>query len=112
LREDVEDQRRAVEDFAFEDFFQVAALRGGKFVVKDDRVHVVAPAKIAPLAGLALADERGGVERDHFLHARLDDFAAGGRGEFAEFGERLMRVRAVARLELDADEKNPFRPCV
>ena len=33
-------------------------------------------------------------------------------GEFAEFGERLVRVRAVARFKFDADEKNFFRACV
>ncbi len=41
LREDVENQRRAIQDFAVEDFFQVAALRGRKFIVENHRVHVV-----------------------------------------------------------------------
>jgi len=44
------------------------------------------------------------------LRALLDHFAAGGRGEFAEFGERIEQFRAVARLEFDADEKDAFRP--
>ena len=36
---------------------------------------------------LAFADERGGDGRFHFLHAVADDFAAGGRGQFAKFGQ-------------------------
>ena len=44
LREDVENQRRAIEHFALENLFQVAALRGRKFVVKDDRIDILAPA--------------------------------------------------------------------
>src|SRR5207344_121719 len=53
LREDVEDQRGAVENFGAEDFFQVAALRGGKFIVEDDRVHIQPAAKVRELPGLA-----------------------------------------------------------
>ena len=45
LRENVENERRAVEDFAVEDFFQVAALRGRKFVVENHRVHFARLAK-------------------------------------------------------------------
>ena len=32
-----------------------------------------------------------GDERFQFLHAVADDFAAGGGGQFAEFGERIAR---------------------
>ena len=108
LRENVENQRSAIQNFALEDFFEVAALCGRKFVVENHRVHFVALAEIAPFASLAFADECGGVERNHFLNARLNHFAAGGRGQFAEFGERLLRVHVGARFEVNADEKNPF----
>ena len=46
LREDVENQRRAVENFAVENFFEVAALRRRKVVVENHRVHVLPPAEI------------------------------------------------------------------
>ena len=110
LGEDVENQRRAVENFAVEDLFEVAALRGRKILVKNHGVHVLPPADIREFTGLALADERGGIERYHFLPTVTDDFAARGRGQFAEFSQRIARVRKVARFEFDADEENPFRP--
>ena len=112
LREDVENQRRAVENFAVENFFEVAALRRRKVVVENHRVHVLPPAEIREFSRLALADERGGIQRFRFLQAVADDFAAGGGGQFAEFGERIARVRMVARFEFDADEEDPFRPRV
>ena len=72
----------------------------------------MAPAESGEFLGLALADERGGIQRFHFLQAVADDFAAGGRGQFTEFGERIARIRMVAGFEFDADEENPFGPCV
>src|SRR2546430_17229256 len=60
LREDVENQRRAVEHFALENLFQVAALRGRKFVVEDHRIDILAPAMPAKFIGLATADESSG----------------------------------------------------
>ena len=78
LREDVENQRRAVQNFAPEDFFKVAALRGRKFVVENHRVHIVRLAEFCKFLRLALADESRGVERFHFLNPVAGDFAAGG----------------------------------
>ena len=69
LREDIEDQRGAVENLAIEDVFQVAALRGGKFVVENDGVHVVPLAIRGEFVRLAAADERGGIGRFQFLRA-------------------------------------------
>ena len=54
LGEDVENQRRAVEDLAVENFFQVAALRRRKVVVENHRVHVLPPAEIREFAALPL----------------------------------------------------------
>ena len=125
LREDVENQRRAVENFAVENFFEVAALRRRKVVVENHRVHVLALAEIREFRRLALADERGGIQRFRFLQAVADDFAAGGGGQFAEFGQRIAgtngagilpvrygrAARSTARFEFDANEEDPFRPC-
>ncbi len=80
LGEDVEDERRAVENLALEDFFEVAALRGRKVVVENHRVHVVAPAEVREFLRLALADERGGRERFHFLDSGVNDLSSGGLG--------------------------------
>jgi len=110
LRKDVENQRRAVENLAVEDFFEVAALRGRKVVVENHRVHVLPPAEIREFASLAGADERGGIERYHFLPAVTDDFTARRCGQFAKFGERIARGRTVAGFEFDTNEEDPFRP--
>ena len=97
LGEDVEDERRAVENLAVENLLQVAALRGGKFVVEDDRVHVLLPAvaRRTPRPCLCRCTWRrmGVVE---FLRAVADDFAAGGGGQFGEFLERIAQVATVA----------------
>ncbi len=77
-------------------FFEVAALRRRKVVVENHRVHVLALAEIRKLRRLALADEGGGIQRFRFLQAVADDFAAGGGGQFAEFGQRIAHGRAVA----------------
>ena len=50
LGENIQNQRRAVEHLAVEDFFQVAALRGGKLVVEDDGIDVVLAAELGELA--------------------------------------------------------------
>jgi hypothetical protein len=41
LREDVEDQPRAIEHAAFDEFFEVAFLRGGQRVVEQHHVGIV-----------------------------------------------------------------------
>ena len=111
LREDVENERRAVEDFAVENLFKIAALRRRKLIIENHRVHVLTLAKIREFSRLAFADERGGIQRFCFLQAITNDFAAGGYREFAEFGQRIARVRTVARFEFDTDEEDSFRPC-
>src|SRR6185312_6809714 len=78
LRENIENQRRAIEHLGIENLFQVAALRGGKFVVENYRVHVEALALRGEFIRFAFADEGRGVGGFEFLHAIADDFAAGG----------------------------------
>ena len=112
LRKDVEDQRRAVEDLDLEDFFQVARLRGGKFIVEDDRVHRVLFAIRGELDGLALADIGGGIARLDFLRALADDFAARAPGQFGQLIERLAQLMRAAGFQFDAHEEDPFRPCI
>ena len=52
LRENIKDQRRAVQHLAIEDFFQVAALRGGKLVVEHHRVNIIGRAEAGKFAAL------------------------------------------------------------
>ena len=98
MRKDVEDERRAVEDFDLKNLFQIARLRGGKLVVEDDRVHVLLAAEPCELARFALADVGGGIEGFDFLRALADDLAAGGLGQFTKFVQRLAQVCRGADL--------------
>ena len=97
LRENIENQRRAVEHLAIENAFQIAALRGGKFVVEDDRVHVLAAAMLGKFIRLAAADECAGHGRFEFLDAVAHDFAAGGGGQFGKFIEGIARYQGRER---------------
>jgi hypothetical protein len=42
------------------------------------------------------------------LNSVADNFRAGGLREFGKFREQFAHVRAVARFDFRADEKNPF----
>lgn len=112
LREDVENQRGAVQNLELEKLLQVAGLRGGKLIVENDRVHVVLFAERGEFARFAFADVGGGIGRLDFLRAFADDFAAGGGGQFPEFVERFAQICCGAGLEFQSDEEDPFRPGV
>lgn len=112
LRKDVQDERGAIEDFDLENLFQIARLRGGKFIVKDDSVHIVGFAVSGKFLGLTLSDVGGGIGCLDFLNAFADDFRASGSGEFGKFVQRLAKISGVVGLQFHADEENPLRPCV
>ena len=60
-REDVENELGAVEDLFRGDGLEIAALRGGKFVVENDRARAGLGAEHGDLLGFAFADIiRGG----------------------------------------------------
>lgn len=106
LGENVENQRGSIEDFDAEDFFEVAVLRGGKFVVENDGVDGIFLTVFGELFGFAGADKGGGGGFVEFLNAVADDFAAGGFGEFIEFGERILNVKTGAIFQFNANEEN------
>ena len=106
LRENFQDQRRPVHDLAAENFLQVAGLRRGEFIVKDDGVHVVLLAGLGEFLSLALADVGGSGRRSHLLHAFAQNLRAGGRGELGELGERFTDVGGAAGIKFHADKKN------
>ena len=108
LGEDVENQRRAIEHFALENPFQVAALRGRKFVVEDDCIDILVPAMPAKFIGLAAADESSGGRRFELLRALADDFGPGRHGEFRQFIQRIAHLPARATFQFGPNEENPF----
>lgn len=108
LGEDVENQGGAVEHLAVEDALKVAALCRGKFVVENDRVHVLATAMLREFIRLAAANEGARDGGFHFLGAVSDDFAASSAGEFREFVQGFASVEDAAGFKFHTDEENPF----
>lgn len=108
LRENIEDQRRAIQNFAAENFLEIARLRGRKFIVENNRVHFVLAALRCELVRLARADERGGERRIEFLDAIANHFAARSGRKLGQFVKRFADVNGSARLEFRSDEEDPF----
>ena len=112
LGEDVEDQGGAIEDFALETFFKIAALRRREFVVKDNRVDILPAAIVGPFPGLAGADKRASDRRGEFLHAAAYHLAAGGARQFAQLGHRILDLPRRAAFEFDAGEEDTLGPAI
>ena len=108
LGEDVEDQRRAIENLAVENFFQVAALGGREFVIKNDGVDLLLPALERELAGFSGADERSRDRAVQFLGAITDDGPAGGGRQFGQFVQGIAHVPSGASFNFQAHQKNAF----
>ncbi len=93
LGEDVEDHRGAVEGGALQDLLEVVLLCRAELVVEHHGVGVVVDGRIEDLAGLALADEGGGVGCVALLHDPVDGVGTSGvdePGEFVEVGVDLV----------------------
>ena len=103
LGEDVEDQRRAVDDLDLGAVLQVAQLAGRELAVADDRVGAGGLRDVAQLVDLAAADVGGRVGLRAALHQRVEHLRAGGLGEQLELGEGVLGVLGRA-LGPDADE--------
>lgn len=98
LREDIENQRCAIEDLAIELLLEISALGGGEFVIEDDRVNLLFAASSREFLDLALpqiSSCNGGVK---FLDPQIDDFTACCRSEFCEFVERISDFPGRARF--------------
>jgi hypothetical protein len=100
----VEDELRAVDDVDFEDFLDVARLRGSEVVVEYDEVRAAVVNLPGELVDLALADEGRAVDAGAGLQRPPDDLRAGAAGEELELGEVLDLVLAPRAGERDADE--------
>src|SRR5687767_2239294 len=90
LREDVENQRSAIEDLALENLFQVARLRPAQFVIENDGIDAILLAFGSEFRGLARANERARERPFQLLRRGAGDDAAGGLREFGEFLERVL----------------------
>ena len=108
LRENIENQRRAIQNFAAENFFEIATLRRRKFIVENNGVHIFSSAMVREFLCLAGADECSRDRRFQFLRAVADNIRARAGGEFIEFVHGIAQFETGARLEFEADEKNPL----
>ena len=104
-REDVEDQRRAVDHLHPEPLLQVAELPRRQLVVEDHRLRVRRVDEVVDLLDLALADERGRVGRGPRLDHPGDRLRAGRARQGGELVERLLVCAAAD----DAGERRPAR---
>ena len=109
LREDVENQRGAIEHFAFEDLFQIAALGGRKLVIENHGVRLVRLAEGGELIGLAGSDKGGGKRSIETLRANADDVSAGGGCETSELLQGILKLPFRMRLEFDSYKEGALR---
>ena len=91
LREDVQNERGAVEHLAVEGLLQVAALGRGKLVVEDDRVYIGAVAVRGKLVRLAFADVGSRARGSHLLNAIPHYLCPGGRGKLRKLLQRIRK---------------------
>jgi hypothetical protein len=106
LREDVEDQSRAIDDAALGELFEIAFLHGAQRAVDQDQIRIERLALLGELRGFAGADEVARIRPVDARSQRADDARAGRARELAEFFEcygigaaglmRLQQQRAFA----------------
>ena len=106
LREDVEDERGAIQNLALEHLLQITALRGRKIVVEDDRIHTLPLAMRREFIRLARADEGRGEGSLQFLRAAAEHLAAGGGGQLLEFRQGILHGGRRLRFEFNANEED------
>ena len=108
LRENIENQRGAVEDFdvlAAKRLLDLALLVGVQFLVKDQEVVEDFLALRDDLAQLALADQSGRVDSPDLLRRLPDDADARGARQLREFVHRIVGGESVLlALHFHADE--------
>jgi hypothetical protein len=104
LREDVEDEARAVDDPAFERGFQIALLRGRESVIENDEVNVIRHAREAQLFHLPAADE----------HLRVGTGAAARQGDGGMSARTLCEQTEFFETgnEIDLSEVDADKRCV
>ena len=106
LREDVQNQRGAVDDARFSQRCEIALLGRGDLVVDDDEVEVLLAPQLRQLQGATLADVVRRIGRAQPLCELADDRGASGAGERRQLIERIVDIpEPLFAGELDADQK-------
>ena len=106
LGEDVEDQRRAVDDLDLQLVLEVAQLARRELAVEDHGVGTGRPHDLAEALDLAAPDVRRGVGLVAALVDRVEHLRAGRLGERGELGHGVLGVRRRCRRS----RRRPGRP--
>jgi hypothetical protein len=113
LRENIQNQRGAIQHLAIEDRLQIPALSRREFVIENDSIDVGFAAMIGKFRGLSFADKRAGARGGHFLQAIPHDLSSGGGSEFGQFLQGVVRIgTVVSGFYLYTDEEDSFGPAV
>jgi hypothetical protein len=112
LRKDIENERRAIEHLALENFFQVARLRPSEFIVENDSIHLLFLAPGREFGGLASTNEGACKEPVQFLRGSAGNDAASGLRQLGKFFERILNVPGRAALEFHAHQEDPLGPAI
>jgi hypothetical protein len=107
LREDVEDQPRAVDDAALGEFLEIALLDRAQGVVDQDQVGIERLLLRLQLVGLAGADEITRIRPLDASAQRTNDTGAGRTRQLAEFLQRE-RIVLARRLRLQQQRALAF----
>src|SRR5205814_2869710 len=91
LREDVEDELRAIDDAQRGRLADVTGLRRGEIAIEDEQVSVEGHRAHEDLLQLAFTDERARIDLAPPLQDRVEDLDAGGARELAQLGHRILR---------------------
>ena len=106
LREDVEDQRRAVEDPAIERLLEIALLGGRERRVEDHETGVGGRSQGLDLLDLAAADIAGRIRSVATHTGKAHGFDTGGDHQLLQL---LDGIGIVASSQRDADKKRASR---
>ena len=107
LREDVEDELRAVDDARLQCVLQPSLLRGSELAVHDQHLGACFCVRGLQLLELALADVRAGVRRGTVLNELADGVDPRRPGQRVELGE----LRRFLGREQTRDREPALRLC-
>jgi len=104
-REDVDDQRRAVQHLAVQELLQAALLIRGQLVVDDQQVEATRRLLIGQLRGAALAEVPHRIGLRPSLEGTADHRGAGGLGQGTELLQAALDRPAPVGRVVEADEE-------
>ena len=104
LREDVENEHRAVDDRHRNDLLEIAALAGTQIVEDEQQIGLALSRARRDLGGLAAADQKRRIDVRTPLDDALHDLCPRGLRERLQF-DQLRFDRTVGVFGVDSDEK-------